>query len=178
MSKKVLIISSSPRINGNSDLLCKEFERGAKEAGNETELIHFKDKKINYCTGCGSCFTKKECVQKDDMKEVLEKMLNADVIVLSTPVYFYSLCGQMKTLIDRTCPKYEQISDKEFYFILTAADTNIRAMQRTVEDFRGFLDCLNNPVEKKILYGVGVWNKGDIVNLPIMDEAYKTGKNL
>jgi multimeric flavodoxin WrbA len=123
MTKKVLVLSSSPRRGGNSDLLCDQFILGAQTAGHEAEKIFLKDKKINYCTGCGTCIDRgKSCTQNDDMSEILEKMVTSDVIVMATPVYFYTMCAQMKTLIDRTCSRYTEISNKEFYFILTAAD--------------------------------------------------------
>ena len=92
MNKKVLILSASPRREGNSDTLCNEFLRGAKEAGHDAEKIFLRDKKINYCTGCGLCndngYT--DCSQKDDATEIIEKMVQADVIVMATPVYFYT----------------------------------------------------------------------------------------
>ena len=114
MNKNVLVLSSSPRRGGNSDLLCDQFVIGATESGHRVEKIFLKDKKINYCTGCGTCFNRdKSCPQKDDMTEILEKMVSADVIVMATPVYFYTMCGQMKTLIDRTCSRYTEISDKD-----------------------------------------------------------------
>ena len=83
------------------------------------------------------------CVQNDDVAAILEKMLEADVIVLATPVYYYSMNGQMKTLIDRTLPRFytNKISDKEFYFIATAAEEK-PAIERTMDDLRGFTDCL------------------------------------
>ncbi len=110
MSKKVLVLSASPRRGGNSDLLCDQFMKGAQEVGHEVEKIFLKDKKINYCMGCGTCYNgKKSCPQKDDMAEVLEKMIAADVIVMATPVYFYTMAAQMKTLIDRTCSSYTEI---------------------------------------------------------------------
>lgn len=91
MSKKVLIISSSPRRGGNSDLLCDQFISGAQEAGHHTEKIFLKDRKINYCRGCGTCFNGgKSCPQKDNMANILDKMIAADVIVMATPVYFYT----------------------------------------------------------------------------------------
>jgi multimeric flavodoxin WrbA len=91
LSKKALVLSSSPRRGGNSDLLCDQFVMGAQEAGHGAEKIFLKDKKINYCTGCSVCLNgKKSCPQKDDMAEVLEKMVAADVIVMATPVYFYT----------------------------------------------------------------------------------------
>jgi multimeric flavodoxin WrbA len=178
MSKNILIFSSSPRRGGNSDLLCEEFLKGALQAGHQAEKISLKDKKINYCTGCGTCYNGKSCVQKDDMHDLLDKMLAADVIVLATPVYFYTMCGQMKTLIDRTVARYTQIRNKEFYFIVTAADNNKKAMLRTVEEFRGFTSCLNGPIEKSIIYGTGAWNIGDIKGKPAMNEAFEAGKRI
>lgn len=160
MNKKVLVISSSPRRGGNSDLLCDQFTKGAQEAGHHAEKIFLKDKKINYCTGCSTCFDKKRCSQKDDMAEVLEKMIAANVIVMATPVYFYTMCGQMKTLIDRTCARYTEISNKDFYFIITAAIKSKQAMERTLEEFRGFTSCLYKPKEKGVIYGTGAWKIG------------------
>lgn len=177
MSKKVLILSASPRKGGNSDLLCDEFLKGSLDAGNKAEKIFLKNKNIGYCTGCGVCFGGKPCSQKDDMGEVLEKMIDADVIVMATPVYFYAMNGQMKTLIDRTCARYQEISNKEFYFIVAAADGSKALMQRTIEEFRGFTYCLSNPKEKGIVYGTGAWQMGDIKGKPAMSEAYTFGKN-
>ena len=94
MSKKVLILSSSPRKGGNSDLLCDEFMRGAKESGHDVEKIFIAQKKINYCMGCGVCNSTSKCVQHDDMAEILDKMVSADAIVLATPIYFYSMDDQ------------------------------------------------------------------------------------
>ena len=179
MSKKILVLSASPRKGGNSDLLCDQFLSGAQQAGLHAEKIFLKDKKINYCTGCGTCYNgKKRCPQKDDMAEVLEKMIAADVIAMATPVYFYTMNAQMKTLIDRTCSRYTEIRNKEFYFIVTAADSNKRAMERTLEGFRGFTSCLDGAKEKGIIYGVGAWNIGDIKGKPAMEEAYEMGKNV
>ena len=177
MSKKVLVLSASPRKGGNSDLLCDQFMLGAKEAGNQTEKIFLRDKEINYCTGCGTCYNMgKCCPQEDDMAEVLEKMIAADVIVMATPVYFYTMNGQMKTLIDRTCSRYTEISDKDFYFIVTAADDSKQAMERTLEGFRGFTSCLEGAKEKGIIYGTGAWNMGDIKGSKAMVQAYEMGK--
>lgn len=116
MSKKVLILSGSFRKGGNSDTLCDRFAEGARDAGNEVEKIFINDRNIGYCRGCGVCNRTHRCVQKDDMEEILNKMVAADVIVMATPVYFYTMNGQMKTLIDRTVPRYEEISGKDFLF--------------------------------------------------------------
>ena len=176
MGKKVLVISSSPRRGGNSDLLCDQFVAGTKVAGHYAENIFLKDKKINYCQGCGACPNGgKSCPQKDDMGEVLEKMIAADVIVMATPVYFYTMCAQMKTLIDRTCSRYTELKNKEFYFIVTAADSNKRAIERTVEEFRGFTSCLDGSKENGIVCGTGAWGIGDIKGSEAMKLAYEMG---
>ena len=180
MSKKVLIISSSPRKGGNSDSLCDKFAEGAVSAGNIVEKIFLKDKHINYCTGCGFCNTNDytACSQKDDAAEILDKMVGVDVIVFGTPVYFYTMCGQMKTLIDRCCARYTHINGKEFYYIMTAADTSSDAMDRVIEEFRGLLCCLSDAVEKDMLVATRVWQKGDINGTPYLQAAYDMGKNV
>lgn len=177
--KNVLIISASPRKKGNSSILCDRFAEGAAESGHNVEKIVLSDKKIGYCRGCGACNSTHSCVQKDDMAEILDKLIEADVIVLATPVYFYSVDGQMKTFIDRTVPRYTEISNKDFYFIMTAADTEKANLQRTMETFRGFTeDCLDGAREAGIIYGTNAWAIGEIKNTPAYDEAYKMGKNV
>ena len=83
----------------------------------------------------------------EDAAEIVEKMIAADVIVMATPVYFYTMCGQMKVMIDRCCARYTEITNKEFYFIIAAAEDNKAMMERTIDGFRGFLDCLEGPQE-------------------------------
>ena len=100
--KNVLILSGSPRLNGNSDLLCNEFMRGVQEAGHKVEKIRVATKKIGYCRACYFCRDHKgQCAVRDDMAEILQKMIDADVIVLSSPVYFYSIDAQLKAVIDQ-----------------------------------------------------------------------------
>ncbi len=179
MTKKVLVLSASFRKRGNSDILCDQFILGAQEAGNEVEKIYVNDKHIGYCMGCGACNTTHKCVQNDDMAEILDKMVNADVIVMATPVYFYSMNGQMKTLIDRTVPRYEEIRNKDFYYIIAAADDNRENMRRTIEGFRAFAeDCLEGAQEKGIVYGTGAWHAGEIKSSPAMQEAYEMGRSI
>ena len=176
MTKNILVLSGSFRKHGNSDLLCDEFIRGATDAGHQTEKIHLNDKQINYCRGCGVCNATHKCIQKDDMAEILDKMVKADVIVMATPVYFYTMNGQMKTLIDRTVPRYGEIRNKDFYFIVAAADSSQANMEKTLEGFRGFTeDCLEGAKEKGVIYGTGAWNIGDIKGKPAMKQAYEAG---
>lgn len=180
MSKQVIIISSSPRKGGNSDVLCDEFVKGAVEAGNNIEKIFLRDKKINYCTGCGFCnsndYTK--CAQNDDMNEILDKLQEADTIVFATPIYFYSISGQMKTFIDRICARYTHLNNKEFYYIMTAADASKGAIQFALGEFKGLMACLDNPIEKGYLFAGGVWEKDEVKNTDFMRKAYEAGKNI
>lgn len=177
--KNILIISGSPRKNGNSDILCDRFAKGAVESGHQVDKVFLASENIGYCRGCGVCNTTHKCVQKDDMTEILDKMVNADVIVMATPVYFYTMDGQMKTFIDRTVPRYTEITDKDFYFIMTAADSEKSSLNRTIEAFRGFTeDCLNGAREAGIIYGVGAWKSGEIKNTQAYEDAYIMGKNV
>ena len=141
MNKKVLIISSTPRKGGNSDKLCDAFAEGAKEAGNKVEKVRISDLKIGYCTGCYACQKAGKCAIKDDARKVIDKMMAADVIVLASPVYFYSICAQLKALIDRTVVIYPNLTNKRFYYLLTMADTDRAKFDGPIAALRGFLDC-------------------------------------
>ena len=177
--KKVLILSSSPRRGGNSDTLCDEFMRGAVEAGHHVEKIFLRDKTVHYCTGCSTCSLHgKPCPQQDDAAGIISQMLAADVIVMGTPVYFYTMSAQMKTLIDRCCGLYTEMKNKEFYFITTAAEEDPKLSERTIDSFQGFLDCLENPVIKGVILGTGVWHIGDVKGKPAMLQAYEMGKQI
>lgn len=179
MNKKVLVLSSSPRKGGNSDVLCDRFIQGVQDAGNTAEKIFLRDNKIGYCIACDYCQKNSGvCTQKDDMTEILEKMIAAEVIVLATPVYFYSMDAQLKTLIDRTVARYTELRDKEFYFILTAADSGKRATEGTLVSLRGFTSCLDGAQEKGIVFGTGAWKIGDIKGSAAMGQAYEMGKQV
>ena len=179
MAKKVLILSGSPRMGGNSDLLCDEFLRGAAEAGNEVEKIRVAERKIGYCSACYYCTQSGGvCAKKDDMAELLQRMIAADVIVLASPVYFYSIDAQLKTVIDRTVARWTEIKDKEFYYIVTCADAEKEAQERTLECFRGFADCVNGAQEKGVIYGTGVYEPGAIRSTPAFRQAYEMGRSL
>lgn len=177
MNKKVLVISASPRRGGNSDYLCNQFIQGAQDGGHEAEKILFHNNKINYCLGCGACYSTHKCVQKDDMAEILDKMVSADVLVFGTPVYFYTMDAQLKTLIDRTVPRYTELKGKA-YLIATLADQGKQSMKGTLAAFQGYIDCLGNVEWESTIVGYGAWNKGDIIDNPAVEEAYKAGKNL
>lgn len=177
--KNVLILSGSPRKGGNSDLLCDEFMRGAKESGNNVTKINVASKKISPCHACYFCGEHGgECVYKDDMAEILQAMIDADVLVLASPVYFYSIDAQLKAVIDRTVARWLEVKNKEFYYIMTAADEDKSSMDTTLACFRGYADCVNGAKEMGVIYGTGVYEKGKVLNTPAMAEAYEMGKNV
>ena len=179
MSKKVLILSGSPRKGGNSDLLCGEFARGAQENGNEVEIIRVAAKKIAPCSGCYYCRAHNgECAHKDDMAEVLQKMIDADVIVLASPVYFYSIDAQLKAVIDRTVARWLEVKNKEFYYIATCADTEKSAALTTLDCFRSYAGCVQGAKEMGVIYGTGVYEKGKIIGTPAYRQAYEMGKKV
>lgn len=179
MSKKVLILSGSPRKGGNSDLLCDEFMKGAQESGNQVEKIFLRSKKVMPCNACYYCKDHDgQCAIRDDMGEILDKMQKADVIVMASPVYFYSIDAQMKAVIDRCVARWTNIPDKEFYYIMTAAEDSDTVMDCTLECFRGFAACLDGAQEKGVIYGKGVYEAGDIRKMPAMQEAYEMGRQV
>ena len=179
MSKNVLILSGSPRKGGNSDILCDEFARGAQEAGNAVEKIRVAAKKVAPCSGCYYCRSHGgECAHKDDMAEILQKMIDADVIVLASPVYFYSISAQLKAVIDRTVARWLEVRDKDFYYIVTMADEELESADTTLACFRGYADCVEGAAEKGVLIGNGVYEPGTVKATAAMERAYQMGKNV
>lgn len=179
MSKKVLILSGSPRKGGNSDLLCDEFMRGAQESGNAVEKIRVVEKNVAPCKGCYYCKRSGgQCVSKDDMGEILQKMIDADVLVLASPVYFYSVDAQLKAVIDRTVARWLEVKNKEFYYIATCADTGKESCETTFACFRGYADCVEGAKEMGVIYGTGVYERGEIRNTPAFAQAYEMGKKV
>ena len=175
MSKNVLLISASPRTHGNSDILCGEFLRGAADAGHAAEKIRLPEMNINYCTGCCACIGGSgSCVQQDDMAEIHQKLLAADVLVLASPVYFRTYNGQMKTFIDRLCPIYSRIRNKDIYFIISAAGGKL-PVDSTVESFRVFTGCLSGIEEKGTIAVTGVWDEGGVKGTKAIKQAYTAG---
>ena len=175
---KVLAISSSPRLHGNSDLLCDQFLKGAAEAGHSVEKIRLSEKSISPCAACNGCQSDAVCAKKDDMADILNDVINADVIVLATPVYFYSMSAQMKIFIDRCFARFREITGKDVYFIVTSAAPQHEAAEETIAGLRGFLRCLPEAQEKDIIYGSGAWDKGDILRHPAYEKAFELGKAL
>ena len=181
MTKKVVVLMGSPRENGNTNILCDEFIKGAKTTGANVNKIIIQDQNINYCIGCSSCYKQGEkyCVIfDDDMRYILDEMDKADVIVFASPLYFYTITGQMKTLIDRMTPRYKDLHDKEVYFLSCGITGSQDNFNRAIEDFRGLLDCMPSPKEKGMVLATGVWEEGEINNTKFVQEAYELGKTV
>lgn len=179
MKKKVLILSGSPRHGGNSDTLCDQFMKGALEAGNEVEKYFVADHKIGYCSACYYCISHDgKCCKNDDMSTLMPKLLEADVLVLASPVYMYSVSAQLKTVFDRAVAKYETIRDKEMYYIMTAAENELNTMDTTLACMRGWADCIPGSREMGVIYGKGVYRKGEVLSTPAYKEAYEMGKTV
>lgn len=159
-------------------MLCDEFMHGAMESGHRVEKIRLGEMEINYCTGCCACISNQgSCVQHDDMNEILDNLLSCDVMVLATPVYFHSMNAQLKTFIDRVCPIYSMLKDKDVYFVVAAAGGEA-LIERTAQSLRVFTDCLNNVKERGVISVTGVWNVGEVKQTQAMSHAYHVGKNV
>ena len=180
MAKKVLIISTSLRNNANSEILAKETERGAKDAGNEVEFVTLKDKNIQFCKGCLACQKLKKCVISDDANAITEKMKNADVIVWATPVYYYEMSGQMKTLIDRANSLYATGHKfKEVYLITTSAEDSQGIVQTVINGLNGWIACLNDVKLCGFVEAGGLEGANEAAaNKELLEKAYNMGKNI
>ena len=170
MNKKVIVISSSPRIGGNSDTLCDEFVRGALDADNAAVKYNLEEIRFHSCKACMKCKTPEmKCFQEDGLAEVLDKMMEADVIVYATPIYYYSMCGTLKRFFDRCYPIFNHLENKDYYIITAVGSSNGNALTG-IRDFIGFSQ---NPTEKAVFTVVGdVTQQEDI-----RSEVYQAGKN-
>ena len=176
----VLIISTSLRGGSNSELLAQECRRGAEEAGHKVTFLSLKGKKIQYCIGCLACQKTEKCVLKDDAAEFVEQVKNADILVFATPIYYYEMCGQMKTLLDRLNPLYP--SDYKFrkvYMIATAADGSDEAFEKAYQGLQGWVDCFEKAALCGLVCGGGIEAPNDAKNHGYaMRKAYELGKGL
>lgn len=179
MSKNVLIISSSLRNGSNSEALADEFLKGAKEVGHNAEKISLAGKTINFCKGCLACNKTLKCVIDDDSREIVEKMLKADVLVFATPVYYYSVSGQLKTLLDRANPLFaSDYKFRDIYLLATAAEDESETVKGTETTVQGWVDCFDKANLKKTIFAGGVNDAGDINGHIALKEAYETGMKL
>ena len=179
MSKKVLIVSTSPRKGGNSDTLADEFLKGAVEAGHSAEKICLYDKTISFCKGCMTCQKTGKCVIHDDAAVIAQKLQSADVIAFATPIYYYEMCGQMKTMLDRCNPIYgTDYAFRDIYLLATAADPHKSAMDGAIKGLEGWILCFEKARLAGVIYGTGLEEKGAVQGKPVLAEAYNMGKDI
>ncbi len=177
--KNILIISSSPRKNGNSEILAAAFAKGATEAGNNVETIYLREKQISFCRGCMACFKLGHCVIKDDAAGIIKKMHDSDVLVFASPVYYYNVSGQLKTMIDRANPIYDtDYIFKGVYLLSTAAEDEDGTNEGSVKAVQGFVDCFERAELKGVVFAGGVTNVGDVKDHPAVFKAYEMGKSV
>ena len=177
MNKKVVILSTSPRKNSNSEALAEAFAKGALEAGNDVEVIRMREKTFGFCRGCFACQKTGKCILKDDMAEIIPKMEQADVLVFATPIYYYEMSGQMKTLLDRANPLF--VADYRFrdvYFLSSAAEDEDYVPQRAQSGLEGWIECFEKAQLAGSVFGGGVTDAGEIQGRPALDKAYEMGK--
>lgn len=179
MCKKILILSSSPRKGGNSEALAAAFAGGAQEAGNLVETVYLREKQYGFCKGCLACQKLGHCVIRDDAVEIAAKMHDADVLVFATPVYYYSVSGQLKTMLDRANPLYD--TDYRFtkaYLLATAAEDEPETVEGTEKAVRGWVDCFPRCKLAATIFAGGVNEVGEIAGHPALEKAYQTGKEV
>lgn len=179
MNKNVLIISSSPRKGGNSETLAAAFARGAQEAGNRVETVYLREKQYSFCKGCFACRKLGHCVINDDAVELAARMHDADVLVFVTPVYYYSVSGQLKTILDRANPIYD--TDYAFtkaYLLATAAEDEPETVEGTEKAVQGWVDCFPRCELVETVFAGGVNEVGEIAGHPALEKAYQVGKEV
>lgn len=180
MAKRVLIISTSLRGGSNSDILAHECERGAKDAGLDVDYISLKGKKIDFCIGCLACQSTGACVIKDDVAEIMNKVKDAESIVFVTPIYYYEMSGQMKTLLDRLNPLFPtDYSFRNIYMIATAADGGATTFEKAYNGLLGWVDCFEKATLSGIVEGGEIGDPNDArSHEAVMRKAYELGKRL
>lgn len=179
MKKKVVVISTSLRKNSNSEKLAGEFAKGASAAGADVELVSLRGKNIAFCIGCLACQNTGSCVIKDDAIKITEKVLGADIVVFATPIYYYEMAGQMKTLLDRMNSMYaKDYKFRDVYFMTAAAEDAESVPQRATEGLLGWIACYGKAALKGTVFCGGVNDIGDIEGNVKLQAAYAMGKNI
>ena len=184
MSKKIVILNGSPRKGGNTAMLCKSFAEGAQASGHSVTQFDLGKMNIHGCLGCmkGGRNPDSPCVQKDDMEKIYPAYKEADIIVLASPMYYWSMSSQLKAAFDRLFAVAELDSNyqnpKKSCILLMAAEGDSPDNWKPMLDYYhallghlGWKDCGN------VLAG-GVLNVGDIAGKPALEEAHKFGASL
>ncbi len=177
--KNVIVISTSLRPGSNSDMLADHFLEGAKAAGNHVEKISLVGKDIRFCKGCMGCQKLGRCVIKDDVNDIMAKVMKADVVVWATPIYYYEMSGQMKTLIDRMNAMYEQdYKFRDVYLLTTAAENEEQTPKRAETGLTGWIDCYPKSRLAGTVFCGGVNEPREITDNPKLQVAFDLGHSI
>ena len=175
--KRVIVISTSLRRGSNSDMLADKFLEGAKAAGNDVEKISLVGKDIQFCKGCFACQKLGRCVIKDDVNDIMAKVLEADVVCWATPIYYYEMSGQMKTLIDRMNALYPlDYKFRDVYLLTTAAEDEEETPKRAEAGLTGWIDCFPKSRLAGTLFCGGVNDPREIEGNAKLQDAFELGK--
>lgn len=179
MSKKVLVISTSLRKNSNSEALADAFAEGAMAAGHQVEKLSLCGKEIGFCKGCLRCQSTGRCGIRDDVAEIVEKMGRADVIAFATPIYYYEMSGQMKTLLDRSNTLFDKDYDfRDIYLLTAAAEVEDDVPEGAAHGLKGWIACFEKANFAGQVFAGGVTDPGEIRGHSGLDSARSMGKNI
>lgn len=175
---KIVVLSGSPRKGGNTETLVNSFVEGAK-SHNEVEVISVREHRIQPCCGCNACRAgSRKCFQKDDMRLVFEKLSDADILVIASPVYFYGVSAQLKAVIDRFhSPEREQAGFGGMALLLVGADTIPNLFDSIISQYRLTLEYFQLKDYGVVTAG-GFEEKGAINGSEKLKEAYALGLSL
>lgn len=184
MAKKILIVTGSPRLNGNSDQLAQAFAKGAEEAGNTVTLFSAGRSKMSPCRVCDTCFSKGvACSFDDDFNKLAPLMEEADVIVLASPLYWYDISSQLKIVLDKmyafsTAKRAEKIHGKESVLLMCGAVTDPEKFRGAVEVYHLITQGSVKWKDRGVILATGCSVKGSVKDSPALQEAYELGKNI
>jgi multimeric flavodoxin WrbA len=176
----ILVISTSLRAKSNSDILTEHLVEGAKAAGHEVECISLKGKTIQFCRGCLACQKTQKCVLRDDAADIAEKVLRSDTLVFVTPIYYYEMSGQMKTLLDRLNPLYAaDYAFRKVYMMSVAAEDEAHVPEKAVSGLEGWVDCFEKAELIGSLFCGGLTGGGEAAETEVhLKAAFDFGKKL
>ena len=176
---RILMIESSPHKHGSSNLLAERFRAGAAETGHQVEVFDAARANLHPCLGCGACGMAGPCVQKDDMAALREKLLQADMAVFVTPLYYFGMCAQLKTVVDRFYSFTGELSAKRLKTALIAAawDSNDWTMRDLSAHYQTLCRYMHFQDQGMIL-GAGCGTVSMTENSVFPQKAYELGKSL
>ena len=175
---KILVLTGSPRKNGNSNTLADNFIKGATEAGHEIVRFDTAQKDIHPCIACNACGMNGPCVFKDDFEFVRKHIVGADMVVFATPMYYFGFSAQLKTVIDRFYAINGQIHrPKKAVLLMTYAETSAAAAEPIRSHYEVLLNYLGWEDAGQIIVP-GVWPAGAVNSTKYPKQAYELGKNI